>query len=199
MLAGHSTALFHLQMRKVMAAQQQLPNHQIASMESLQSFTGLSKRTVASALQACRLRELSLEASTVTCTSAGKAHDKSSLIDQMSSSGMLDYRPELDDPFANSCVAETLTEGALQKLPCAEATVLHHLYGLQDGLPKSRPQVSHAAVLLKVDGLATHSKAVHISALCLLYVPVFALCHNCQSLAGIAVHHGLRPCALCCK
>ena len=144
------TQKLHMQMRKVLAAQQQLPNHQIASIDSLHSLTGLSKRTVASALQACRLRELSLEASTVTCTAAGKAQDRTPLVDQMSSSDMLDHQPELDDPLADSCVAETLMEGALQKLPLAEATVLHHVYGLQDGLPKSRPQVSHAAWLLKV-------------------------------------------------
>ena len=151
-LAGRSTALLHIQMRKVLAAQQQLPNHQIASIDSLQNLTGLTKRTVAGALQACRLRERSLEASTVTYTPAGKAQDKTPLLDQISSSEMLDHQPDLDDPLADSCEAETLMEGALQKLPLAEATVLHHVYGLQDGLPKSRPQVSHAALhlLLKV-------------------------------------------------
>ena len=133
-------------MRKVLAAQQQLPNHQMASLDRLQNLTGLSQRTVASALQACRLRELSLEASTVTSISAGKAQDSTPLFDQMNSSDMLDPQPELDDPLADSCVAETLMEGALQKLPHAEATVLHLVYGLQDGMPKSRPQVSHAAL-----------------------------------------------------
>lgn len=191
-LAGHSIASLHTQMRKVLAAQQQLPTHQIASIDSLHSLTGLSKRTVASALQACRLRELSLEASTVTCTSAGKAQDKTPLVDQMSSSDVLDHRPELDDPLADSCVAETLLEGALQKLPLAEATVLHHVYGLQDGLPKSRPQVSHAALLLKVCRQTTPTPT---PGLCLLCAPVFALCSKCQSLMGVAVDFGLRSCA----
>lgn len=155
-------------MRKVLAAQQQLPNHQIACIDSLQNLTGLSKRTVASALQACRLRELSLEASTVAFTSAGKAQDRTPLVEQMSSSDMLDHRPDLDDPLADSCVAETLMEGALQKLPLAEATVLHHVYGLKDGLPKSRPQVSHAPQPVQTDKPNT-------VVLCLLCIPVYAL------------------------
>lgn len=150
MLAGNQTMLFGMQVRKVLAAQQQLPKHQTTSIESLQNLTGLSKRTVTSALQACRLRELSLEAATTTSTPSGKAQDRSPIVDQLSSSDMLDHGPDLADPLADACVAETLMEGALQKLPHEEATVLHLVYGLQDGLPKSRPQVSHAAVPHKV-------------------------------------------------
>lgn len=62
---------------------------------------------------------------------------------------MLEQQADVCDPLADSCVAETLMQGALQQLPCAEATVLHHVYGLQDGLPKSRPQVSLAALTVK--------------------------------------------------
>ncbi|KAL3143683.1 hypothetical protein ABBQ38_002478 [Trebouxia sp. C0009 RCD-2024] len=128
--------------RKVVAAQGQLPQHQTSSVESLQDLTGLSRRTVTGALQACRLRELSLEAATASSTASGKAQVSTPLIDQMSSSDMLEQQDDVRDPLADSCVAETLMQGALQQLPCAEAMVLHHVYGLQDGLPKSRPQVA---------------------------------------------------------
>lgn len=133
-------------MRKVVTAQQQLSSQQDASLESLQQMTGLSRRTVESALQACRLRELSLEAVLESSTASGHACRQTPLADQISSRNMLDFPADtasLDDPSGEIQVAETLIEGALQKLPQPEATVIHHVYGLKDGLPKSRPQVSH--------------------------------------------------------
>lgn len=35
-----------------------------------------------------------------------------------------------------------------------------------------------------------------MSGLCLLWIPVFALCNDCLSLVGIAVDTGLSFCAL---
>ena len=136
----------NVQMRKVVAAQQQCSGQQDASLASLQKMTGLSRRTVASALQACKLRELSLEAVLESSTASGQACRQSPLTDQISSSGKLEFPADTmspNDPLEDTQVAETLIEGALQKLPHPEATVIHHVYGLQDGLPKSRPQVSH--------------------------------------------------------
>lgn len=185
MVAGNLSNLSGMQVRKVLAAQQQLPKHQTTSIESLQKLTGLSKRTVTSALQACRLRELSLEAATTTSTPAGKAQDRTPLVDQISSSDMLDHGPDLHDPLADTCVAETLMEGALQKLPHEEATVLHLVYGLQDGLPKSRPQVSYLAPCHKYRQtdrqLQPLGTALCICWLCLL-AQMLLLCALCNSV-----------------
>lgn len=141
-LAAGFDSTIGVQVRKVLAAQGQLPPHQGSSLESLQHLTGLSRRTVANALQACRITELSLEAATTSSTAAGQAQVTTPLVDQLSSCDMLEHQHDLHDPLAGTLVAEMLMEGALQQLPHAEATVLHHVYGLQDGLPKSRPQVS---------------------------------------------------------
>lgn len=193
MTAGNSTMLVGMQVRKVLAAQQQLPKHQTTSIESLQNLTGLGKRTVTSALQACRLRELSLEAATTTSTPAGKAQDRTPLVDQISSSETLGLGPDLDDPLADACVAETLMEGALQQLPHEEAKVLHLVYGLQDGLPKSRPQVSHAALPQKVYRQTAASfghSYMHLWAVPALHnVAAVSTLQSCESLAGIVVVH----------
>lgn len=181
MMAGSSTLLFGMQVRKVLAAQQQLPNPQTTSIESLQHLTGLSERTVTSALQASRLRELSLEAATTTSTPAGKAQERTPLVDQISSSDLLDHHRDLDDPLADTCVAETLMEGSLQKLPHEEATVLHHVYGLQDGLPKSRPQVSHAALPQKVcRQTAASSCHCYMHLCCVYFCTQLLLCALCN-------------------
>ena len=173
-LTCKSAICIDMQMRKVLAAQQQLPVQQSTCIESLQNLTGLSQRTVASALQACCLKELSVEAATASSTSGGKAQDAIPLIDQMSSNGMLEQQPDLQDPMADCWMAQTLMEGALQKLPDAEATVLHHVYGLQDGLPKSRPQVSHFALNLEnarsQTGAVLKQSCMHLWAVSILQI-----------------------------
>ena len=133
-------------MRKIAAAQQQ---QQLASTsmptspERLQQLTGLSQTTFASAMKACKLREKSLEAASESSSSSGKVQH-SSLIDQISSTCNDESLAAIDSSIS---AAESLIEVALQQLPNAEAKVLHHVYGLQDGCPKSRPQVSIAVYL----------------------------------------------------
>lgn len=134
-------------MRKITVAQEQ---QQLASTstptspERLQQLTGLSQTTFASAMKACKLREKSLEAAHESSSSSGKVQH-SSLIDQLSSTDCNDESLAATDSSISA--AESLIEGALQQLPNAEAKVLHHVYGLQDGCPKSRPQVSIAVYL----------------------------------------------------
>ena len=134
-------------MRKITAAQEQ---QQLASTstptspERLQQLTGLSQTTFASAMKACKLREKSLEAAHESSSSSGKVQH-SSLIDQLSSTDCNDESLAATDSSISA--AESLIEVALQQLPNAEAKVLHHVYGLQDGCPKSRPQVSIAVYL----------------------------------------------------
>ncbi|MCJ1242796.1 hypothetical protein MMC14_010805, partial [Varicellaria rhodocarpa] len=131
-----------VQMRKVVAAQEQLPEEQKLSLEHLHRLTGLSRHTAGSALQACSLKELSLEASLESPSAVRHAGTHTPFGDQLSSGCMLDNPSDLIGLHTSEThAAESLIEGALQQLPQAEAVVLHHVYGLQDGLPKSRPEV----------------------------------------------------------
>ena len=137
-----SDSCSNLQMRKITAAQDK---HQTSSLsvttpdQGLQQLAGLSQQTFASAMRACKLRETSLEAAVDSFTPSGKLQTGTSLIDQISST----FDEEFDSGVVDGdAEAEAVIEGALQQLPEAEATVIHHVYGLQDGLPKSRPQVS---------------------------------------------------------
>ena len=133
-----------LQMRKIAAAQgqqQEALASTAASADHLQQLTGLSNATFASTMKACKLRERSLEAAIESGSASGKVHGGSSPLDQICNHTNDDSCAAMD---SSANAAECLINGALQQLPDAEATVLHHVYGLQDGLPKSRRQVSAA-------------------------------------------------------
>ena len=131
-----------MQTRKITAAQDHLALHDVAtSSDCIRVLTGLSKQTFANAMKACNLRELSLEAAVESTASSSKLQASTSLAERISS---LNYESNsMADSKASA--AEALMEGALQQLPTDEATVLDHVYGLQDGQPKTRPQVSAAA------------------------------------------------------
>lgn len=129
-------------MRKIAAAQEQKQGalaSSAASADQLQKLTGLSNPTFASTMKACKLRERSLEAAIESGSASGKEHRGSAPLDQICNSVN-------DDSYAavgsSANDAECLVNGALLQLPDAEARVLHHVYGLQDGLPKSRRQVA---------------------------------------------------------
>lgn len=132
-----------VQTRKITAAQEQhrAAQHVATSSDCIRVLTGLSKQTFANAMKACNLRELSLEAAVESTASSGKLQASTSLAERISS---LNHESNfMADSKASA--AEALMEGALQQLPADEATVLDHVYGLQDGQPKTRPQVSAAA------------------------------------------------------
>ncbi len=131
-------------MRKVAAAQEQQQGASAsiaASADHLQQLTGLSNATFANTMKAWKLREGSLEAGIESGSGSGKEHRGSSPLDHICSNVSDDSCAAID---SSANAAECLITGALQQLPDAEATVLHHVYGLQDGLPKSRRQVSAA-------------------------------------------------------
>lgn len=132
----------NLQMRKIAAAQDQQQGalaSTAAPADQLQQLTGLSNPTFASTMRAWKLRERSLEAAIESGSASGKEHGGSSPLDQICNNINDDSCAALD---SSANAAECLINGALQQLPDAEARVLHHVYGLQDGLPKSRCQVS---------------------------------------------------------
>ncbi|KAA6418737.1 MAG: hypothetical protein FRX49_11390 [Trebouxia sp. A1-2] len=127
-------------MRKIAAAQEQQQGalaSTAASADQLQQLTGLSNPTFASTMKACKLRERSLEAAIESGSASGKEHRGSSPLDQICNNINHDSCAAMD---SSANAAECLINGALQQLPDAEARVLDHVYGLQDGLPKSRRQ-----------------------------------------------------------
>ncbi|DBA75516.1 TPA: hypothetical protein ACH3X1_010765 [Trebouxia sp. C0004] len=129
-------------MRKITAAQEQQQGalaSTAASADQLQQLTGLGNATFASTMKACKLRESSLEAAVESGSASGKEHRGSSPLDLICDNINDDSCAAMD---SSANAAECLINGALQQLPDAEATVLHHVYGLQDGLPKSRRQVA---------------------------------------------------------
>ncbi len=131
----------NLQMRKIAAAQEQQQGaltSTAASADQLQQLTGLSNLTFTSTMKACKLRERSLEAAVESGSASGKEQRGSSPLDQICTNINDDSCAAMD---SSANAAECLINGALQQLPDAEAKVLHHVYGLQDGLPKSRRQV----------------------------------------------------------
>lgn len=129
-------------MRKIAAAQEQQQGalaSSAASADQLQKLTGLSNPTFASTMKACKLRERSLEAAIESGSASGKENRGNAPLDQICNSVNDDSYAAVD---SSANAAECLMKGALQQLPDAEARVLHHVYGLQDGLPKSRRQVA---------------------------------------------------------
>ena len=131
-----STLATCAQIRKITAATEANQGHALhgpASREYMQQFAGLSKVQFTNAMKACSLQEVSFEAVTDAGTSISEGQSDSTRAGQIGESQ--------NDGTSTAVDAKELVQGALQRLPCAEASVIRHVYGLQDGIPKSRPQV----------------------------------------------------------
>ena len=138
-------------------------------MEQIRLEVGLTKNKFTSAMRAIQMHEMSLDSSTTRATVSGKEAEGDSLIDSIPADDTVDVE-------GNATVAALAVQEALHQLPGPEASYISYKYGLHDGFPLSRAQVSCCELHdLSASGLLLQDEALHCI-YCACCASTFLLC-----------------------